>query len=414
MKAVILAIGDELILGQKVDTNSAWLSAKLAELGVMTLYHKTVADDLEATVAALKEACKAANLVIATGGLGPTADDLTRQAIAGLIKRPLDLHPPSLDRIKAYFKTLQREMPASNRVQALIPRGCEALDNDWGTAPGIKAEIGKTLLFAFPGVPYEMTNMATRDVFPLFKRKAGHALAMAILNTFGAGESVVAEKLGDLMRRDRNPLVGTTVSGGIVTVRIRSESPSVMGAQKNLETTLQEVKARLGNLVYGCDDETLAGKVVALCEAKGRRLALAESCTGGLMSKMLTDIPGSSKAYVGGWVVYSNAMKTRELGVPADLIDQEGAVSEAVACAMAEGALRHAEADLAVSLTGIAGPEGGTGKKPVGMVWIGMASREKGTTNIKAECFRYPGTREMIRDRAAKTALNLLRLELQG
>ena len=412
MKAVILSIGDELILGQTVDSNSAWLSAQLSDRGVIPLYHKTVADDIQATVNAMKEACEVADIVISTGGLGPTADDLTRQSMAALINRPLDLHPPSLDRIKAFFKTLNRDMPVSNRIQAMVPRGSDVLDNEWGTAPGIKVKMGKAVLFAFPGVPREMMKMAERYVLPLFEHGVGHALASEALHTFGAGESTVAEKLGDIMRRDRNPLVGTTVSGGIVTIRIRSEAPTPLLAQKKLIQTVSEVKTRLGILFFGRGSETLSDKVAELCSETRTTLAVAESCTGGLVSKILTDIPGSSTWFAGGWVTYSNEMKTHELGVSASVIENEGAVSEAVVCAMAKGALEKSGASMAVALTGIAGPEGGSPEKPVGTVWIGLATRNDGECLVLAQKFQFPGSRHMIRDLAAKTAINWLRLEL--
>lgn len=412
MKAVILSIGDELIMGQTVDTNSAWLSARLADLGVMTMYHKTVADDLPAITLALKEACAHAGLVIVTGGLGPTEDDLTRQALAAFLHRPLDLHPPSLDRIRAFFKSLGREMPAINRVQAMRPRGVEVLDNDWGTAPGMKVQVGEATILVFPGVPREMMKMAERDVFPLFQKRTGLVLAMEALHTFGAGESTIAEKLGDLMKRDRNPLIGTTVSRGVVTVRIRSEAPTRLLANKQMAASVKEVESRLGTLIFGRGDETLSGVVGKLSVKKRVRIASAESCTGGLIAKLLTEEAGASSYFEGGWVVYSNAMKTCELGVPESLIDREGAVSEAVACSMAEGALRQGRGDLAVSVTGIAGPDGGSAEKPVGTVWIGLACRSDAAIASRAEQFRFPGSRDMVRDRAAKTALNMLRLEL--
>jgi nicotinamide-nucleotide amidase len=412
VKAVILSIGDELILGQTVDSNSAWLSAGLSGHGVMTLYHKTVADDVEATVLALKEACTQADVVIVTGGLGPTEDDLTRQALAQFTNRPLDMHPPSLERIRAFFKSLNREMPVKNRIQAMVPRGSEVLDNDWGTAAGIRVQVGKTRIYVLPGVPHEMMKMAEHHIFPHFRRGTGSALAVEALHTFGAGESTVAETLGDLMRRDRNPLVGTTVSGGIVTVRIRSESPTVALARKNLATTVKAVTTRLGSLVFGQGDDTLPGVVAHLCREKHVKVTLAESCTGGLAAKMLTDCAGSSAWFLGGWVTYSNAMKTSELGVPADLIKHEGAVSEAVVETMARNALMKSGADLALSLTGVAGPAGGTADKPVGTVWIALASRHGDGAKVRSERFQFPGTRDMIRDRAAKSAINWLRLEL--
>lgn len=412
MNAIILSIGDELVLGQTLDSNSAWLSARLADRGIIPLYHKTIADDLEATVKALKLAVSETELIIVTGGLGPTLDDLTRQAMAALIHKPLDFHPPSLDRMKAFFKLIGREMPASNRIQAHVPRGAEVLDNDWGTAPGIKLKVDQTLIFALPGVPYEMEKMAERYIFPLYVHGSGMEVVVELLPTFGAGESAVADKLGELMRRDRNPLVGTTVSGGVVTIRIRSEAPTIALAKKNLGQTVTMVKNRLGSLIFGEGNQTLAGAVGQLMKVKSTRMVTAESCTGGLVAKMLSDCPGASTWFEGGWVTYSNAMKGQELSVLASVIDRDGAVSEAVACAMAEGALRHSTVDYAVALTGIAGPDGGSEEKPVGTVWIAIGCRSGEQCVTKAECFRFPGNRESIRDRAAKTALNLLRLEL--
>ena len=412
MNTIIISIGDELVLGQTVDTNSAWLSARLAERGIVPLYHKTVADDLDATVKALRLAAEETELVIVTGGLGPTLDDLTRQAFAALIHKPLDLHPPSLERIRAFFKQLGRDMPSSNRIQAHIPRGADVLDNDWGTAPGIKMKVGKTVFFALPGVPYEMEKMAECYIFPLFDHGSGKAVAVESLATFGAGESTIAEKLGELMRRERNPLVGTTVSGGVVTVRLRCEAPTAELAQKQLARAVELVKNRLGSLVFAEGNLTLAGAVGQLAKIKAKRVIAAESCTGGLVAKMLSDIPGSSFWFDGGWVTYSNALKIQELSVAADLLEAEGAVSEAVALAMAEGALKKSTADFSVALTGIAGPDGGTEAKPVGLVWIAIGVRDKGHCSARAECFRFHGNRDMIRDRAAKTALNLLRFEL--
>lgn len=412
MKAIILSIGDELILGQTIDSNSAWLSSRLADRGIMSLYHKTIADNLDATVAALRLAVTEAELVVITGGLGPTQDDLTRQALSIFLNKPLDFHPPSLERMKSFFKSLNREMPVTNRNQAFIPRGSEVLDNDWGTAPGIKSKIGKTLVFALPGVPREMEQMAQRYIFPLYSRGSGLVVLVESMAAFGAGESVMAEKLGDVMLRDRNPKVGTTVSGGVVTIRVRSEAPTPELAKKLLAQTTALVKERLGELIYATNGLSLAGVVAQLAANKAMRLVTAESCTGGLLAKLLTDIPGSSGWFEGGWVTYSNALKEKQLSVPAILIEKDGAVSEAVACAMAEGALKHSTADLSAALTGVAGPEGGTDVKPVGMVWIAIGQRKNGKLATRAGCFRFAGDRTLIRDLAAKTAMNLLRLEL--
>lgn len=414
MNAVILSVGDELVLGQTVDTNSAWLSAQLAASGVMTAYHKTVADDEAGIAAAVRDAAQDAELVVVTGGLGPTADDLTRQALATVLGKPLDLHPPSLERIRQFFKSLGREMPQGNRIQAMVPRGGEILDNDWGTAPGLKVKVGSGTVFAFPGVPREMRPMFERHVRPLLARKNGRVILTETILTFGAGESTVAEKLGDLMKRDRNPTVGTTVSAGIVAVRIRSDYPSAGPAGVHLDRTLALVRERLGTLVFGSGADTLQGVVVRQLRAAGRSVATAESCTGGGIARMLTDVPGSSACFRGGWVVYSNAMKQSELGVPARVLDQYGAVSEEAVRLLAEHARIRSGADYALAVSGIAGPDGGTAEKPVGTVWIALASPGHSEPAVTAERHQFPGDRDMVRDRAAKTALNTLRMALLG
>jgi nicotinamide-nucleotide amidase len=414
MKAAILSVGDELVLGQTVDSNSAWLSAKLAACGIMTVHHKTVADDLAAITRAIREAVKAAPLVILTGGLGPTEDDLTRQALARAMRRPLVLHPASLVKIRRFFQTLGREMSPSNRIQALYPRGAVMLRNDWGTAPGLKAGFGRSTFYAFPGVPREMMNMFTHHVEPSLVRGAGRCILTRTLHTFGAGESTVADLLGGLMARDRNPVVGTTVSGGIVSVRIRSDFDTRRSAQQQLAKTAAEVETCLGGLVFGRDGEMLEEVVGDLLRRAGQRLAVAESCTGGLVAKMVTDVPGASAWFAGGWVVYSNALKHGALAVPMILLRRHGAVSEPVARAMAEGALKKSGADYALALTGIAGPDGGSKDKPVGTVWIALAGKCGRKIEVGAECFRFPGNRGMVRDRAAKTALNMLRLKLSN
>ena len=413
MNAVILAVGDELVLGQTVDTNSAWLSAQLVARGVMTLYHKTVADDLSAIAGAVREAAAAAPLVIVTGGLGPTADDLTRQAMAQMTGKPLDLHPPSLERIRAYFKTLGRDMPTANRIQAMVPRGSEMLDNHWGTAPGLRVRTGNATVYVFPGVPHEMAPMFERYVVPTLARGTGRVILTETVLTFGAGESVVADKLGDLMRRDRNPTVGTTVSGGIVSVRVRSDYPAQEQARTNMHRTLETIQARLGVLVFGRGTDTLPQVVGEWLAKTGRTVATAESCTGGLVARLLTDQPGASTYFRGGWVAYSNGVKQHELGVPVAMLDQHGAVSEEVVRVMAAQAARRMKTDYALAISGIAGPGGGSPDKPVGTVWIALAAPHD-TPDVVAERFVFPGARDVVRDRAAKTALNMLRLRLLG
>lgn len=408
--AVILSIGDELTLGQIVDTNSAWLSARLIEQGILTVYHQTVPDDLPAIVRALKNASKAASLVIITGGLGPTQDDLTRQAMAEAAGVPLQLHAPSVAHLEQFFKKIGRVMPDQNRNQALCPAGAEMLDNDCGTAPGIRMTLNKATLVVMPGVPHEMTAMFNRHVLPMLKSQQGRVILTEVVRTFGLGESTVAEKLGELMKRGRNPQVGTTVSAGIVSVRIRSEFPELRRARQELEAVVAEVERHLGTAAFGRGDVTLQQTVGRLLHERGDTVATAESCTGGLIAKLLTEVPGSSAWFRGGWVPYSVEMKQKELHVSADLLAAKGAVSEPVAKQMAENACTQANADYGLSTTGIAGPDGGTPDTPTGTVWIALARRGAKTTG--AELLRFPGDRDIVRERAAKTALNMLRLTL--
>ena len=411
MQAAILSIGDELTLGQTVDTNAAWLSARLAEHGVTTLYHLTVPDEVDAIVDAFRRAADDAELVLATGGLGPTDDDLTRQALARAMGAELELHERSLRRIEAMFRRRHRPMAERNKVQAMRPIGCETLDNPRGTAPGLTAKLGRATIHVMPGVPAEMTGMFDDHILPTLTDQTGQVILTAKLNTIGTGESDIAQMLGDLADRARNPLVGTTASAGIVSVRIRSTFADEAEAKRQLDDTARRVTDCLGPLVFGRDDQTLAEAVGIELAARKQTLATAESCTGGLVGKMLTDVSGSSDYYLGGWVVYANDAK-QQLGVPAALIDENGAVSEPVARSLAECALSRTGADYALSLTGIAGPTGGSRDKPVGTTWIALACREVNRIDTAAHRIIFPGERPIVRLRAAHTALNLLRLHL--
>jgi nicotinamide-nucleotide amidase len=447
MDAIILSIGDELVLGQTIDTNSAWLSGQLAGVGVSVLAHITVPDDQTAIEQTLRESAGRCDFLIVSGGIGPTEDDLTRQALAKVMGVELEENAQWLGELHKFFEARGRAMPAINRIQAMIPRGAEMVFNTAGTAAGIHAVIegsrvgvqgsGKadthpasflnpeprTLrpflchVFITPGVPKEMKAMFTRDILPLAKQAAGGAVILSrTLHTFGLGESAIAEMLGDLMRRDRNPSVGTTVSGGVVSLRLNSRFPSEQQAREELQKTEVACRAALGDLIYGQDEQSLPAVVAGLLLADSTAtqfapaVGTAESCTGGLLAKMLTDIPGSSRYFRQGYVTYSNEAKQDLLNVPAELIAQNGAVSREVAEAMAVGTQTQAGVAYALAITGIAGPDGGTPQKPVGTVWIGLAHRR----GCAARVFLFPGDREMIRDRSAKMALTLLRFHLLG
>jgi competence/damage-inducible protein CinA-like protein len=415
MSAVILSIGDELALGQTVDTNSAYLAARLAELGIVTRYHQTLADDRAAIADALTQAAQGADLLLVTGGLGPTGDDLTRQALADAMGVELKEDPVSLEAIKAFFAERGIQMSDANRVQAMLPAGAAMIQNACGTAPGIRATLQGADLFVMPGVPQEMREMYHATVLPALKRRVGvgRVILTTKVNTFGLGESVVGQMLGNLMDRDRNPTIGTTVCDAIVSVRVRSESHDAGEAKALLDATAAKVEKCLGPIVFGRNDQTLTSTLVTGLRDAGLTMATAESCTGGLIGKLVTDVPGASEVYAGGWVTYTDQLKQSQLGVSAELLQSHGAVSGPTVCAMAAGAAQRSGADLALSVSGIAGPTGGTPDKPVGTVWLGLASpAAAGTPHTRAVLVRLPGDRAAVRTRAALCALQLARLHL--
>ncbi len=427
MHAIILSVGDELVLGQTVDTNSAWLSAKLAGVGCAVLAHGTVADDQQAIRRAIVTAVRECDVLLISGGLGPTDDDLTRQGLTEAMNVPLEENASWIEALAGFFRQRGRPMPERNRIQAMIPRGARMIFNHNGTAAGIAAEIPVKFdrtrpprmcrVYVMPGVPKEMKLMFERDVLAeLIAGSDGSVILSRTLHTFGMGESWVAEKLGALMDRSRNPSVGTTVSGGLVSLRLNARFANAAEARRRLDETDSACRDILGDLVFGADEQTLWGEVGRLLIESGKTVTTAESCTGGLLAKYLTDTPGSSAFFRQGVITYCNSAKSALLDVPVDSFASGGAVSEATARAMAIGALNRSGADLALAITGIAGPDGGTAEKPVGTVWIALASRqERGAEPVvRARRFNFLGDRDMIRDRAAKTGLMMLRYERLG
>jgi nicotinamide-nucleotide amidase len=428
MKAIILSVGDELVLGQTVDTNSAWLSRELAGVGWRVAAHVTVPDDQPAIELALREAVGRCDVLIVTGGIGPTADDLTRQALAAVMNVPLEEDPRWVEALKGFFEKRGRIMPASNRIQAMIPRGAGMIHNPAGTAAGIHSRVqgsgfsvqppdlspepgtaNSLDIYILPGVPKEMQLMFSEYVLPRMRQGGGDGCILSrTLHTFGMGESWIAEKLGDLMTRGRNPSVGTTVSHGIVSVRVNARFDSRGQAEQELERAVEQCRACLGDLIFGADEQTLEQVVGRMLADTRRTVATAESCTGGLLAKMFTDVHGSSEWFLQGWVTYSNEAKMRELEVPAPLIDNYGAVSEEVAGQLAENAREKSGADFALSITGVAGPTGGTRAKPVGTVCLALAAFDQ--THVRT--FNFTGDREIIRDRSARMALAMLRFHL--
>jgi nicotinamide-nucleotide amidase len=414
MKAEILAIGSELVSGQRLDTNSQWLSRRLAEIGIPVHFHTTLGDDLGENLDALRVAIGRSSLVLTTGGLGPTQDDLTRDALAALANVPLVEDAPSLSAIEAMFARRNRPMAPRNRVQALIPRGAEALPNRVGTAPGIRMTVGAAEILCLPGVPSEMMVMYDEQILPrLVTRLAtGHVIVHRVIHLFGRGESEVEAAALDLTVRGRRPEVGITAHDATISFRITCDGPTEADALREIEPTLESIRHRFGELVVGeAEGKDVADALVHELARTGTTLAVAESCTGGLVSAELTRIPGVSAHFLGGVVSYSNDVKASILGVPSDLIAGRGAVSPEVAEAMATGVRERLRADIGLSITGIAGPGGGSAEKPVGLVYLGLAS--PAGVEVRRLDLGPEQPRDVIRSRAAKNAMNWVRLSLR-
>jgi nicotinamide-nucleotide amidase len=417
MKAEIIAIGTELTSGRNLDTNSQWLSLRLAAIGIPVHFHTTLSDDLDDNVSAFQAARDRADLVLITGGLGPTQDDLTRDALARLAGVELVFHEPSFEHIKQLFASRGRTMPDRNRVQALFPAGSEPIPNAMGTAPGIWMTVRRpggahSTFIAMPGVPTEMHAMYETSVRPRLLTLPGRAgvIVERKINCFGVGESAVEEKVADLTRRGHVPEVGITASDATISLRILAQAADEAAARSLIAPVEQTIRDRLGAWVFGADDEDLHDVVVRLLQERRLTVAVAESLTGGLVAHRLTLVPGVSANLMGAVVAYDNRVKTELLGVPEGLLAEHGAVSAPVAEAMAAGCRERFGVDVAVSTTGIAGPTGATPAKPVGLVYTAVAW----PGGVRSAKFHWFGTRAEIQSRAAKMALNLLRLHLLG
>jgi nicotinamide-nucleotide amidase len=413
MQAEIISIGDELTSGQRLDTNSQWLSERLGELGVPVRYHTTVSDDLEANVAVFRQAAQRADIVVATGGLGPTADDLTREALSVMLGVELELDQPSLDHIRTLFAHRKRDMPERNVVQAMFPAGSGVVPNPHGTAPGIDASVPPPLgrpsrIFALPGVPAEMKEMWQTTVVPrLVEMGAGQqVIRHRRIKCFGVGESDLEQMLPDLIRRGRTPSVGITVSEATITLRITASGRTpeeCFAAMKPTEATIHEC---LDSLIFGYDDDELADVVARLLAERGKTLATAEWGTAGLVAQWLGDVGRAEAVFRAGLVVSDVTALERLLQMPQDIVQRHGAISSEVAAAMASACRERADTDYGLAIGKFPAFNPQAAEPP--HFYFALASRE----GVVCRSSPFAAHPSILKSRAGKQALNLLRLNL--
>jgi nicotinamide-nucleotide amidase len=410
MKAEIITIGDELLIGQVVDTNSAWMGEVLNQIGVKVNRITSISDDREEIISTLKEASKRAQLVLITGGLGPTNDDITKKTLADFFSVSMRFDEKAFEDVLHLFSIRGREVSAINRLQAEVPENCTTLYNKVGTAPGMWFDEGGVVYVSMPGVPYEMKYLMENEVVPRVQQrfKTPFIVHRTIL-TFGIGESFLAEKLGNFENTLPNNIkLAYLPSAGSVRLRLSGSGNN----EQELNTLLYQLSQELSDLIpeyiYGYDKDELPKVVGGLLKLNGFSLATAESCSGGFMAHLITSIPGSSAYYMGSSVTYSNESKTRLLDISASLIEKHGAVSEPVVIAMVESVKKLFNVDCAIATTGVAGPGGGTPEKPVGSVWVGVSTPYE----TKAYLLRLGDNRLRIIEVAALSGLNFLRKAL--
>ena len=410
--AEIIAVGTELLLGNIANTNAQTLSQSLSTLGINVFWHTVVGDNPERLAEAVEVARHRADILITTGGLGPTYDDLTKQTICAAFGRKLVFHPDILEDIRDFYaKNLHAPMPENNRQQAELPEGCTIFDNPVGTAPGCAFEAGGVHVLMLPGPPHEMETMLHRWVEPYLRTLSKEVIVSHDIMTFGLGESYVDQLLHEKMSHMGNPTLATYAKPCEVRLRATAKAESPQAAEAMLSPVVEQVREALGEYVYGVDVKDLAQVCMEELLKKHLTLATAESCTGGLVARRITALPGASKVYRGGVVSYWTEVKAAVLGVPQKTLDTYGAVSEQTARAMAEGARKITGAEIAVSVTGVAGPDPDERNNPVGLVFIGLATPE-GTFCRRTESGRR--RRDRIQDLAANHALDMVRRYLTG
>lgn len=411
MQAEIISIGSELLLGHTINSDAALVARVLAELGIGLRQVQTVGDNRERLESALRQAANRCDLIITTGGLGPTDDDLTKSAVADFVGAPLVEFPEAARMLREYFG--EREMSPNQARQAYLPEGATMFPNNAGTAPGCAVAFGEgKRVIMLPGPPRELEAMLRESVIPYLSGKARSVIHSSLIRTFGIGEGKAAHMIRDLME-GANPTVAPYAKSGEMFIRVTARAEDAQAAAELAAPTIAEIRRRLGDVIYGIDVESIEAKVVSLLTAAKKTVATAESCTGGLLAKRITDRPGASAVFQLGLVTYSNKAKEDALEVPGEILARYGAVSPQVAEIMAANVRTLGRADYGVGITGIAGPDGGTPEKPVGLVYIALAAPKRAWLREMRLKGRYPG-RDWVRERASSIALDMLRRELEG
>lgn len=405
MNAEIIAVGTELLMGQINNTNARYISSKISDADVYVYYHTVVGDNPARLAECIRTAMNRVDVILLTGGLGPTQDDLTKETVAGVLGIEMIANNQTMKAIAEFFKERGRKACPNNKKQAYFPKGSTIIRNKKGTAPGCIIEHEEKIIILLPGPPWEMEPMFDNFIMPYFMKNAVHSLHSVYVRMFGIGESDMEDRIKDLVSKQQNPTIAPYAKMGEITLRVTAKYiPGKDNPEQMIKPVMDEINNRLGKYIYSTKNEELHEKVANMLMEKGTTLALAESCTGGRLASMLTDIPGISTVFKGGVVSYTNDMKTSLLGVSDKSIISYGAVSEKTAVEMAKGIRNKAHSDIGLSITGFAGPEGGTFENPIGLVYIALAT-EKG---VKTQKLNLWGDRERIRHTACLNALNII------
>lgn len=409
LKCEIISVGTELLLGQIANTDAKFISEMLTSLGIDVYFQTNVGDNKSRLLECLKIASNRSDIIILTGGLGPTMDDLTKETVAEFFGLKLVVDIDTKIKIESYFKKSMREMTQNNYKQALFPEGSKILPNDNGTAPGCIFEKNGKKVVILPGPPSELIPMFNNYVYPFLKSLSNDIIVSRVIKIFGIGESKVETMVSDMLL-SKNPTVAPLIGNGFVTLRITAKSDDVQKAKKMIDDIEASLRKIFGEYIFGVDDDTMESIVLNLLKDKGFTLSTAESCTGGLLSEKITSIPGASEVFKFGAITYSNESKENILGVSGEIIRRHGAVSEETAREMAMNVKNISKTDYGLSITGIAGPSGGTIAKPVGLVYIGLAYKDE----IYVKKLISNGNRDKVRLNSAMHALDMLRRHLTG